>query len=131
MTPAEWLELNSAILEKKIRYRVVSNAGDFKGKAGLPYLIIAANPHLSLNELVDVMAAYGCYRGRTWVSRRRWMYFDPRDVGGVRNADGQDERAYRIMDQHPQVSARELVRILQKNGIRRGKDWVLRRRVVR
>jgi hypothetical protein len=52
-----------------------------------------------------------------------------RNAGGIRNADGQEARAYRIMDQHPHVSARELARILRRSGIKRGKDWVLKNRV--
>jgi hypothetical protein len=105
---------------------------DFKGRAGMPWLIMAANVHLSINELLEVMAAYGYMRTRSWVSRRRWIFFDAnyvRKAGGVRNADGQEARAYRIMGEHPHVSARELARILRKNGIRRGKDWVLKNRV--
>ncbi len=105
---------------------------DFKGRAGMPWLIMAANIHLSVNDLLRVMAAYGYERTRGWVSRRRWIFFDPnyvRNAGGVRNADGQEARAYRIMDEHPNVSARELTRILRKNGIKRGKTWVLKNRV--
>ena len=78
------------------------------------------------------MAAYGYERTRGWVSRRRWIFFDAnyvRNAGGVSNADGQQARAYKIMDQHPNVSARELARILRKNGIMRGKDWILKHRV--
>ena len=105
---------------------------DFKGRAGMPWLIMAANVHLSINDLLRVMAAYGYERTRSWVSRRRWIFFDAnyvRTAGAPRNADGQEARAYRIMGEHPRVSARELARILRKNGIRRGKDWVLRHRV--
>ena len=105
---------------------------DFKGRAGMPWLIMAANIHLSINDLVVVMASYGYQRTRSWVSRRRWIFFDPdyvRNAGGQRNADGQEARAYRIMDEHSRVSARELARILRKSGIRRGKDWVLKNRV--
>ena len=105
---------------------------DFKGRAGMPWLIMAANPHLSINDLLAAMAAFGYERTRSWVSRRRWIFLDPADVrtaGGVRNADGQEARAYRIMGQHPHVSARELTRILRKSGIQRGKDWVLKNRV--
>jgi hypothetical protein len=105
---------------------------NFKGRAGMPWLIMAANVHLSINDLLEVMAAYGYERTRSWVSRRRWIFFDAhyvRNAGGVRNVDGQGARAYRIMDEHPHVSARELARILRENGIRRGKDWVLKNRV--
>jgi hypothetical protein len=97
----------------------------------MPWLIMAANLHLSINELLEVTAAYGYERTRSWVSRRRWIFFDPeyvRQAGGVRNADGQEARAFRIMDQYPDASARELARILRKNGIKRGKDWVLKNR---
>lgn len=132
MAEVEWRELDSVGLGKKISYRLDINAGDFRGRAGVAWLIMAANPHLSINELLAVMEAYGCYRTRSWVSRRRWMFLDPncvRKAGGVCNADGQQARAYQIMDKHARVSARELTRILRKNGIQRGKDWVLKNRV--
>lgn len=127
----EYLEHDSP-LGKKIQYRVDIDARQFQGRAGMPWLIMAANVNLSINDLLDVMAAYGYERTRSWVSRRRWIFFDAdyvRNAGGVRNTDGQEERAYRIMDEHPHVSARELVRILRKNNIKRGKDWVLKNRV--
>ena len=131
--PIEWLEIDNEYLGngKKIRYRLDINAGDFKGRAGMPWLIMAANVHLSITELLEVMAVYGYERTRSWVSRRRWIFFDAdyvRNVGRVRNADGQEARAQRIMEQHPHVSARELARILRENGIQRGKDWVLKHR---
>jgi hypothetical protein len=133
MAPIEWSELDSVGLGKKVRYRLDINAADFKGRAGMPWLIMAANVNLSINELLEVMEAYGYFRPRSWVSRRRWIFFDAnyvRNAGGrIGNADGQDERAYQIMDEHPHVSARELARILRNKGIRRGKDWVLRHRV--
>lgn len=128
----EWLEHESQTTGKKIKYRVDIDAREFKGRAGMPWLIMAANVNLSINELLEVMSAHGYERTRGWVSRRRWIFFDAnyvRNAGGVRNADGQEARAYRIMDQHPHVSARELTRILLKSGIKRGKDWVLKNRV--
>jgi hypothetical protein len=130
------MEIVSSSTGKPIDYRLDLNALDFKGRAGMPWLIMAANVcmHLSINDLLDVMAAYGYERTRSWVSRRRWIFFDPeyvRQAGGVRNADGQEGRAYRIMDDNPHVSARNLARILQDNGINRGKDWVLKNRVHR
>jgi hypothetical protein len=132
MAQIEWLELDSVGLGKKVRYRLDINAGEFKGRAGMTWLIMAANTHLSLNELVEVMEAYGYYRPRSWVWRRRWIFLDPalaRVPGGARDTDGQEERAYQIMAQHPRASARELSRILRENGIQRGKTWVLKNRV--
>jgi hypothetical protein len=131
----EWLELDSMDgwgRGKKVRYRLDINAGEFKGRAGMVWLLMAANIHLSLNDLVQVMAAYGYERPRSWVSRRRWMFLDPalaRTPGGVRDVDGREARARKIMDDHPRVSSRELARILRKNGIQRGKTWVLKNRV--
>jgi hypothetical protein len=60
------------------------------------------------------------------------VYFDPeyvRQRGAAADADGQQARAYRIMDQQRDVSARELARILGKAGIKRSKDWVLKHRI--
>lgn len=123
-----WLEHDSARLDKKIKYRLDINAGEFEGRAGMPWLIMAANVNLSITELLEVMEVYGYERTRSWVSRRRWIFFDARNVGRSRNEDGQEARAFRIMDQHPRVSAREMARILRENGIKRSKDWVLRNR---
>lgn len=128
----EWLEIDSPALRKKIRYRADIDIREFKGRAGMPWLIMAANVNLSITALLDVMAANGYERTRSWVSRRRWIFFDAdyvRNAGGVRNADGQEDRAHRIMQQHPRASARELARILSKEGIKRGKDWVRKNRV--
>ena len=133
MEKIKWLELDSVDLGKKISYRLDINAAEFKGRAGMPWLIMAANVGLSLSNLQEIMAAYGYWRPQSWISRRRWIFFDAdyvRNAGGrPRNADGQDERAYKIMDQHPHVSARQLAHILRKRGIKRGKDWVLKHRV--
>lgn len=110
----------------------IPNICEFKGRAGMPWLIMAANIHLSINELLMVMKHYGYERTRSWVSRRRWIFFDPnyvRSAGGVRDADGKESRAFLIMEQHPRESARRLVGILRENGIKRGKDWVLKNRV--
>ena len=121
---------------KKIKYRVEIDARNFHGLAGMPWLIMAANTDLSLNELLDVMAEYGYERTRSWVSRRRWMFAADyvrgapvRKAGGVRNADGKEAWAFQIMDEHPHASARELARLLRKSGIKRSKDWVLKNRV--
>ncbi len=130
---AEYLEIESPTTGKKIKYRVDVDARHFRGRAGMPWLIMAANVNLSINALLDVMAHYGYRRTRSWVARRRWIFFDGeyvRQCGAAADADGQQARAHRIMDEHPNVSARELVRILGKAGIRRGRDWVLKHRCI-
>jgi len=128
----EYLEIESPTTGKRIQYRVEIDAREFRERAGMPWLIMAANVNLSITQLLEVMAHYGCERTRSWVARRRWIFFDKnyvRQCGAAADADGQQARAYRIMEHYPTVSARELARILRKHGIRRGKDWVLKHRV--
>ena len=60
MKKIKWLEYDSTGLGKKIRYRLEINAAEFKGRAGMPWLIMAANIHLSVNELL-------MSHGRLWV----------------------------------------------------------------
>jgi hypothetical protein len=127
----EYLEIEGPTTGKKIQYRANFDAREFIGRPGLAWIIMA-NVNLSTTQLLDVMAHYGIYRKRSWVERRRWIYFDAdyvRQRGAAADADGQQARAYRIMDQHPHVSARELARILGRAGIKRSKDWVLKHRV--
>jgi hypothetical protein len=127
----DWME-HTSTTGKTIRYRVDIDAREFQGRPGMAWLLMAANINLSINELLEVMAAHGLQRTRSWIARRRWIFFDAdyvRASGGVQNADGKEVRAYEIMGQHPRVSARELARILRKQGIKRGKDWVLKHRV--
>lgn len=130
---AEYLEIEGSPTGKKIRYQVaIPDIRQYKGRAGLPWLIMAANVNLSINDLLVVMAHYGVVRTRSWVSRRRWIFFDAgyvRSSGASADADGQQARAYRIMEQHPKISARDMVRVLSDNGIKRGRDWVLKHRI--
>jgi len=110
---------------RSIRY--VVDVRDFEDTPGQAHLVIAANRHLSVGDLVRLLRTFGIERSRSWVQRRRWMYQDPDTVnrsGGKPNADGKDERAIEIMLDNPRLSARQLVRLLAENGIKRGKDWV-------
>ncbi|RZU42709.1 hypothetical protein [Edaphobacter modestus] len=109
------------------------NIEDFKGTPGYPWLVIAANRHLSVDVLEMWLRVEGenYERSRSWIARRRWMFEDPNNVnkpGSKPNADGKDARAIAIMRENPKMSVRALARLLSKSGIRRGKDWVLRHR---
>jgi hypothetical protein len=100
---------------------------DYKGRPGYPWLVIAANPHLSVYVLWLLLSSEGGRneRGESWIKRRRWLFQDPNKAagaGGQANADGRDGRAVKIMRENPTMSARSLVRLLKENGIRRGKD---------
>ena len=52
MKKIKWLECDSVDLGKKFQYRMDIDAEEFKGRAGLPWLIMAANVNLSINELL-------------------------------------------------------------------------------
>jgi DNA-binding transcriptional regulator WhiA len=55
------------------------------------------------------------------------MFEDPDEIRHE-SRDPNDARAVAIMRQHPNMSLRELARLLASNGIRRGKDWVRQHR---
>jgi hypothetical protein len=104
---------------------------DFKDKAGFAYLLMAANPHLSVRDTQAVLAAVGEQHERPvgWISRRRWLFHGKGMVGAKRNADGKDEKARRIMEENPRLSSRQMAYLLRENGIRRSREWVRRNRV--
>jgi hypothetical protein len=104
---------------------------DFKDRAGFAWLVMAANPHLSVREIQEVLANIGEQHERPvgWISRRRWMFHGKGKSGGRRNADGQAARARKIMDENPNLSTRQLARLLRDNGINRSPEWVRKNRV--
>lgn len=125
----EYVSLSGKRETRPINY--VIDIRDYEGRAGYPWLVMAANHHLSVYALwLWLLSAGGKNRrGESWVKRRRWLFRDPDAVGGPGgrpNLDGKDERAVEIMRENPTMSARSLVRLLKDHGIRRGKDWVLK-----
>jgi hypothetical protein len=105
---------------------------DYIGTAGYPLLLLAANPHLSVDVLLLWVRALGISRlerSRTWFQRRRWLFRKPGEVGnpGMQpNADRKDTRALEIMADNPEMSARDLSRLLASKGILRSREWVRR-----
>jgi hypothetical protein len=102
----------------------------FKGTAGFALLVMAANTHLSISELVTLLDTFGVKRGEMWVRRRRWL-FQPSGTlnrNTTADLDGKDQRAREIMREHPTDSLRFVVRVLKEHGILRSKDWVRRHR---
>lgn len=101
---------------------------DFKDKAGFVWLLMAANPDLSIRNLQEVLEAVDEKHMRPlgWLSRRRWLFHGTGTSHGKGNRDGLDGRAYRIMRENRGVSSRKMSRILLAAGIRRSRDWVLK-----
>jgi hypothetical protein len=104
---------------------------NFKDRAGFPYLLMAANPHLSVRDIQEVLASVADELERPvgWISRRRWLFPGTGKSGAKRNADGNDEKAHKIMEDNPRMSANQLVRLLKDNGIIRSREWVRTHRV--
>lgn len=98
---------------------------DFRGRGAFALLAIAANRHLGTSDLIRLLCSFGVERSRSYVQRRRWMVEPSKSNPGYKpNADGQDERAQKIIREYPKKSARALVRLLSERGITRGKTWI-------
>ena len=100
----------------------------FRETAGFALLFVAANTHLSVLEIWLALRRQGIGRGRNWIQRRRWLFQPPGTVDRRANRDGKDGKALAIMAEYPTASLRYIVARLKEHGIRRGKDWVRKRR---
>lgn len=106
---------------------------DFEGLAGYPWLVIAANPHLSISDIWMFLVMrqneglHGVERSRSWIQRHLFLFRRPR-VGPCPHPDGKDARAIAIMREFPRLSARNLSKTLKENGIDRSREWVRRHR---
>jgi hypothetical protein len=104
---------------------------DFADKAGFAWLMIAANPHLSLAEMRNALAIEGEQheRSASWIARRRWMFHTPKPVGAPKNRDRRDEQVLAFCAQHPKMSSRQIAGFLRTKGITRSATWVRTHRV--
>lgn len=103
---------------------------DFKDNAGFVYLLIAANPQLSIRDIQDIATAVNANHHRPvgWLSRRRWLFHGLGKPGLKPNIDGRDEQARALMAEHPNLSSRETVQLLRESGIVRSREWVRQHR---
>jgi hypothetical protein len=95
---------------------------------GQAWLILAAARHLSITDTLDALDEFGIERTPSWVHRCRWM-FQPLTKDITKDRDGQDNRAIRIMQEHPTYSSRGLVFILRSRGITRSREWIRKNRL--
>jgi hypothetical protein len=133
------METWTLTLDKPDRYgreqtrtvNLIIDIRDFRDRAGLAWLVMAANPHLSVSDIQEVLFNVGEQheRPRGWISRRRWLFHGSQRPGTRRNADGHDEKARRIMEENPHLSSRQMAHLLRKNGIPRSPEWVRKNRV--
>jgi len=108
----------------------IIDIADFKDRAGFAYLLMAANPQLSVRDTQEVLANIGEQHERPagWISRRRWLFHGRGESGRKPNADGLDGKALRIMGDNPRLSSRQLVYLLKQHGINRSREWVRKHR---
>lgn len=104
---------------------------DFKERAGFAWLLMAANPHLSISDIQEVLSNVGERHTRPvgWIVRRRWLFHGRRRAGANSNADGLNEKARAIMEENPHLSSRKMAQLLRKNGAPRSAEWVRQHRV--
>ena len=135
MMPDTWtltLEPDRRGREQTRTVNLTIDIRDFKDKAIFPWLLMAANPHLSLRDTQSVLANVGEQHERSlgWLSRRRWMIHGKGKRGVRANADGQDDRARAIMAENPKLSNRQMAWLLRHEyGVKRGAEWVRVNRV--
>lgn len=104
---------------------------DFKERAGFAWLVMAANPHLSVSDIQEVLSNVGEEHTRPvgWISRRIWVFRGKKKAGANSNVDGLNESAFKIMAENPRLSSRQMAQLLRKNGIPRSAEWVRQNRV--
>jgi hypothetical protein len=110
---------------------------NFLGTPGYALLLVAANTNLSVGDLerwlnhIIAPKFPKARRSDSWLKRRRWMFQQLGTINACSrpNRDGKDERARKIMREHPRLSVRKLAHVLRKEyGIRRSSEWVRQHR---
>jgi hypothetical protein len=113
---------------------MVADARDVVGLAGYPWIIIAANPHLSnatIERYLRHCGVDGAERSLSWIQRHRWMFrsVEPGNTKGpMPDPDRNQVRAVRVMRDNPNLSVRQLVYLLKENRIVRSREWVRKHR---
>jgi hypothetical protein len=103
---------------------------EFKERAGFAWLLMAANPHLSVRDIQEVLANVGEEHERPigWISRRRWMFHGKGQPGCQVNPQ-QAADAQKIMDDNPTASARRLAAMFRAGGLPFSREYARKHRV--
>jgi hypothetical protein len=114
--------------EYSVVVNMVADAREVVGLAGYPWLIIAANPHLSNANIEDYLSACGIYgveRPLSWIQRKRGMFRRSSQANRSGPIPDRDHvRALLFMRDNPKFSARQMARELKHCGIERSREWV-------
>jgi hypothetical protein len=99
---------------------------EFTHYAVYPWLVMAANPHLSAPDISEFLGGPfpGAFRPASWINKRRWMCGAHAAPGNQPNRDGRDPLAFELLASNRHLSLRDMTRLLKENGIPRGREWV-------
>jgi len=122
----EWTDGRGKQMSKPVNLSI-PDIHAFRGLSGHAWMIIAANPHLSVSELLRLLKTEGVGRSRSWVQRRIWMLRQG-DAVATRPIGAEDARAVRLMRENVTLSLRQLRFLLAERGIKRSVDWIRRHR---
>jgi hypothetical protein len=106
---------------------------DFEHRAGFSWLLLAANPHLSLSEIREALLTAGNQhrRSKSWIARRRWLFTGTDGtVGAPKNRDGRDDQVFAFIADHPKMSSKQIAGFLRTKGISRSASWIRQHRVL-
>jgi hypothetical protein len=94
---------------------------EYKDKAIFPYLLMAANPALSMRDIQEVLLGVDerLKRPLGWLSRRRWLIHGKGSKGkpGGQINPQQATAAQKIMDDNPTASTRRLAFMFRAAGL--------------
>ena len=116
-------------------FRQTLDIRDYLGTGVYPWLVMAANRHLSAFDISMYLDSKdettpGAYRPTHWIARRMRMVRPPGAVSTSRaDRDGNQAQAIAVMAANPTLSLRDLTKLLRSHGIVRAKDWVRNHRV--
>ena len=129
----EWKDYRGKPQTREVKQHI--DIRDLEGTPVYPWLVMAANPHLSapdLREFLEMQSGEhpAVYRPLHWIQRRRWMCLPAgtAPAANYRDRDGKQAGAAAIMAAHPGLSLRDLTELLRDHGIHRSREWVRRQR---
>ncbi len=123
-----WTNRHGKVEEREIRH--VIDIRDFRSVPGYALLVVAANTHLSVADLLAFLRLEArdlprVKRSRTWIQNRRWLFQQPGtdNYKPQSDLDGKHDEACAIMAANPKLSVWRLSWLLKEHGIQRSKEW--------
>ncbi len=125
----EWTDWRGKPQAREVKQTL--DVRDFIGTPGYALLVVAANTHLSVADILYFVESRGVGRSRNWIQKRRWLFQLPGTKNPIArpDGDGRHDEAIKIMAANPTLSLRNLALLLKEHGITRGREWLRQNRV--